>query len=307
MYDVVVIGSGAAGYAAAIYCVRYKLKTLVIGNQEGGQTALAHDVENYPGFESIKGPELMQRFKAHAEKFGTEMKADEVTEIIRNEPNSFTLKLGLGEDIETRSIIIAVGTKRRVLNVPGEKELDGKGITYCTTCDGFFFRNKVVAVIGGGDSAATGALYLADICPKVYLLVRGDAMRAEPIWIQKLKERDNIEILYGTAVKEFHGENKLEKVELNNGKLLEDVEGAFIEIGYIPNTTLFDSFDLEKDSHGFLNVKEDQSTKVPGMFAAGDITNQSNHFHQIATAIGEGSVAANAVFTYLSGQEHKGA
>jgi thioredoxin reductase (NADPH) len=301
MYDVVIIGSGAAGYAAALYCVRYKLKTIVIGNQEGGQSALAHDIENYPGFESIKGPELMKKFKEHAEKYGSETKMDEVKDIIRNEDGTFSLPLSYsGETVQTRSIILSMGTKTRKLGAPGENELDGKGVTYCATCDGFFFRGRVTAIVGGGDSAITSALYLADICPKVYMIVRKDKMRAEPIWIEKLEAKENVEILYNSSVVQFHGKEKLEKVELNGERFLEDVEGVFIEIGSDPNTSLVEKFQFEKDKGGFLLVNDSQTTSIPGIFAAGDITSQSNHFHQIATAIGEGAVAANSAFEYLS-------
>ncbi len=303
MYDTAVIGSGAAGYAAALYAVRYKLKTLIIGKQEGGQTAFAHDVENYPGFESIKGPELMAKFKEHAVKYGAEIEADEVTKITKNDDGTFVLSLALKDDVHTRSVILTVGTETRKLGIPGEEELDGKGITYCATCDGFFFRSKTVAIVGGGDAAATASLYLSDICPKVYVIVRKDRMRAEPIWQEQMKERKNIEILYESVIKEFHGTEKLEAVELMNGTKLDDIQGVFIEIGSNPNTELTDEFDLPKDAQGFLVAAEDQSLAVPGLFAAGDITNQSNHFHQIATAIGEGSVAANSVFEYLSSQK----
>ncbi len=301
VYDTVIIGSGAAGYTSALYAVRYRLNTLVIGNQEGGQSALAHDVENYPGFESIKGPELMQKFKAHAEKYGAEMRSDEVTEIIKNEDGTFSLPLSFsGETITTKTIILAVGTKTKKLGAKGEEKLDGKGVTYCATCDGFFFRDKVTAVVGGGDSAATSALYLSGICPKVYIFVRKEAMRAEPFWMEQISKKQNIEIVYNVSVEEFKGEKKLEKVLLTNGQEITDIEGVFIEIGSSPNTALVEKFGLEKDKQGFLIVGEDQGTIVPGLFAAGDVTNQSNHFHQIATAIGEAAVAANSVFEYVS-------
>ncbi|MEI7511822.1 MAG: FAD-dependent oxidoreductase [Candidatus Peregrinibacteria bacterium] len=301
LYDTVIIGSGAAGYTSALYAVRYKLKTLVIGNQEGGQSALAHDVENYPGFESIKGPELMQKFKAHAEKYGAEMKADEVKEIIQNEDGTFSLPLSFsGETVTTKTIILAVGTKTRKLGAKGEEKMDGKGVTYCAACDGFFFRNKVTAVMGGGDSAATAALYLAEMCPKVYIFVRKDAMRAEPFWIEQITKKENIEVVFNAAIDEFVGEKSLEKVVLADGTEYTDIAGVFIEIGSDPNTALVEKFGLEKDKQGFLVVKEDQGTIVPGLYAAGDVTNQSNHFHQIATAIGEAAVAANSVFEYVS-------
>ncbi len=304
MFDVVIIGSGAAGYTAALYSARYKLKTLIIGNQEGGQTAFAHDVENYPGFKSIKGPELMSRFKEHALEYGVEEKIDEVVAIDRTDDGIFTLKLSLsGDEIQTKAVILTVGTKRRKLGVVGEEKFDGKGVTYCATCDGFFFRGKVVAVIGGGDAAATAALYLAEICPKVYLIVRKEKMRAEPIWVEQLEAKGNVEFLYGSHVKEFHGDLKLERVELIDGKSLDDVAGVFIEIGSTPNTALVDKFELEMTDKGFLVVGKDQSTKIPGLYAAGDVTNESNNFHQISTAIGEASIAANSVFEYLTAKK----
>src|SRR6185295_584401 len=236
----------------------------------------------------------------HVIQYGGEVKDDEVIDISQNPDKTFTLTLGLGEKLQTHTVLLAIGTKRRMLNAPGERELDGKGITYCATCDGFFFRGKTVAVVGGGDAAATAALYLAEFCPKVYLLVRKEKMRAEPIWIEQIALRQNIEVLYSTAVKAFHGTAKLETVDLSTGRTLDDVKGVFIEIGAEPNTALVDKFELEKDAKGFLVVNQDQSTKIPGLFAAGDITNLSNHFHQIATAIGEGSVAANSLFMYRS-------
>lgn len=301
MYDLVIIGSGAGGYTAALYAVRYKMKTLVIGNQEGGQSALAHDIENYPGFESIKGPELMAKFKKHAEKFGTEMKMDEVKEITQNEDNTFTLECSYsGEKILAKTVILAVGTKNRKLGAKGEDEMYGKGVTYCATCDGFFFKDKVVGLVGGGDSAATAALYLSDICPKVYLFVRKDKMRAEPIWVDQLNARDNIEILYTTEVGEFAGDKKLEKIITTAGDEI-SLEGCFVEIGANPNTALIQDMEVELDENGFIVVDKEQNIpKIAGLFAVGDVTTASNHFHQIATAVGEGALAANSAFEYIS-------
>lgn len=301
MYDIVIIGSGPAGYTAALYAVRYKLKTLVISNQEGGQAGVAHDIENYPGFVSIKGPELMMKFKESAVEYGTETKMDEVKDIIKNEDGTFSLPLAYsGETIQAKTVLLTMGTKNRKLNAKGEDEMYGKGVTYCATCDGFFFKDKTVALVGGGDSAATAALYMAELCPKVYVLVRGDSMIAEPIWQDQMKTKENIEILYNTEVAEFSGENSLEKVITKDGREIE-MEGCFVEIGANPNTALVEKFDLEKDGMGYLKVKADQSIpNHPGLFAAGDITTASNHFHQIATAVGEGAVAANSIFNYVS-------
>ena len=301
MYDFVVIGSGAAGYTAALYAVRYKMKTLVIGNQEGGQSALAHDIENYPGFISIKGPDLMKKFKECAIEYGTETKMDEVKELIKNEDGTFSLPLTYsGETINAKSVLFSAGTKNRKLNAKGEDEFYGKGVTYCATCDGFFFKEKTVGLVGGGDSAATSALYMADLCPKVYLFVRGDSMIAEPTWQEQLAKRDNIEIVYNTSIAEFAGDKALEKVITTEGKEFE-LQGCFIEIGANPNTVLLDSLNVEKDAGGYVVVEKDQSIPgIAGLFAAGDVTTGSNHFHQIATAVGEGAVASNGAFSYVS-------
>jgi len=301
MYDVVIIVSGPAGYTAALYSVRYKLKTLVISMQEGGQAGVAHDIENYPGFVSIKGPELMQKFKESAVAYGTETKMDEVHSISKNEDGTFSLQLTYsGESIQTKAVLLTMGTKNRKLNAKREDEMYGKGVTYCATCDGFFFKDKPVALVGGGDSAATAALYMSELCPMVYLLVRKDKMIAEPLWQEQLNAKENIEILYNTEVDEFLGENALEGIRTTEGKEIV-VEGCFIEIGANPNTALVDQFSVQKDDMGYLEVNKDQSIPgYPGLFAAGDITTGSNHFHQIATAVGEGAVASNSIFDYIS-------
>ncbi len=301
MYDAIIIGAGPAGYTAALYAVRYKLKVLVVGMQEGGQAGVAHDVENYPGFESIKGPELMAKMKDHAIKFGTETMMDEVDSITQNADKTFSVSLSFaGETLQTKTVLIATGTKQRKLNAIGEDEFYGKGVTYCATCDGFFFRGKTVTIVGGGDSAATSALYMADLCPKVNVFVRGDKMIAEPLWQDQMNARENIEIFYNTSVGSFAGSAKLEKIITQDGREI-PTDGAFIEIGSLPNTALLDAFGVEKDKAGYVVVNADQSIpQISGLFAAGDVTSLSNHFHQIATAVGEGAVAANSIFEYVS-------
>ncbi len=300
-YDVIIIGSGAAGYTAALYTTRYKLKTLVIGLQEGGQGALAHDIENYPGFVRIKGPELMKQFKESAVTYGAETKMDEVNTIEKNTDNTYSLHLTYsGETLTTKSVLLALGTKNRKLGAIGEDTFYGKGVTYCATCDGMFFKGKTVGIVGAGDSAITAALYMADLCPKVYVFVRKDTMRAEPIWQEKILAKENVEIVYNTSIGEFAGDTKLEKVISTDGKEF-FLDGCFIEIGADPNTTLVDNFNIEKDKGGYIVVTKEQSLpNHPGLFAAGDVTTGSNHFHQIATAVGEGAIAANSIFNYVS-------
>ncbi|HID92448.1 TPA: FAD-dependent oxidoreductase [Candidatus Gracilibacteria bacterium] len=299
-YDVIIIGSGAAGYTAALYAVRYKLKTLVIGLQDGGQSALAHDIENYPGFVSIKGPELMKKFKESAVEYGTETKMDEVNKIEKNEDNTYSINLTYsGEKLTATTVLLALGTKNRKLGAIGEDKFYGKGVTYCATCDGMFFKEKIVGIVGAGDSAVTAAIYMAELCPKVYLFVRKDQMRAEPIWKEKLLAKTNIEVVYNTSIKEFAGDKKLEKVISTDGKEF-ILDGCFIEIGADPNTALLDSFKIEKDKGGYIVVDKEQA--IPnnaGLFSAGDVTTGSNHFHQIATAVGEGAVSANSMFNYI--------
>ncbi len=299
-YDVIIIGSGAAGYTAALYSVRYKLKTLVVGLQEGGQSSLAHDIENYPGFVSIKGPELMKKFKESAVEYGTETKMDEVNKIEKNEDNTYSIHLTYsGEKLTTKTVLLALGTKNRKLGAIGEDKFYGKGITYCATCDGMFFKEKTVGIVGAGDSAVTAAIYMAELCPKVYLFVRRDQMRAEPIWQEKLFAKTNIEVVYNTSIKEFAGDTKLEKVISTDGKEF-TLDGCFIEIGADPNTALLDTFTIEKDKGGYIVVDKEQALpNNAGLFSAGDVTTGSNHFHQIATAVGEGAVAANSMFNYV--------
>ena len=301
IYDSIIIGSGPAGYSAALYAVRYKLKTLVLGLQEGGQAGVAHDIENYPGFVSIKGPDLMNKFKESAVAYGAETKMDEVKNITKNADNTYSLDLTYsGETLIAKTVLLALGTKNRTLGAKGEETFYGKGVTYCATCDGMFFKEKTVGIVGAGDSAVTAAIYMAELCPKVYLFVRKDTMRAEPIWQEKLFEKENIEVVYNTSIGEFAGDKKLEKVISTDGKEF-TLDGCFIEIGADPNTALLNDFDIEKDSGGYIVVDKEQA--IPGqagLFSAGDVTTGSNHFHQIATAVGEGAVAANSMFNYVS-------
>jgi len=302
MYDVIVIGTGAAGYAAALYAARYQLKTLIIGKEDGGMTAWAHKIENYPGFEEISGIELMQKFRKHAEKFDVEIKVATVTNISK-ENDTFQITDDRKELYNAKTIIMAMGTKRRKLGILGEEKLFGKGVSYCTTCDGLFFRNKDIAIIGGGDSALTGALYLSNVAKKLYLIHRRDEFRAEPITIDKVIKNKNIEIIYNNAPVEIMGETKVEKIKLKdlyNGSNELLLDGVFVEIGATPSSELAVSLDVNLINGKFIEVKADQSTNIAGVFAAGDITSGSNNFHQAITAAAEAVIAADSAFNYLS-------
>ena len=295
-YPLVIIGMGPAGYSASIYASRYNVKHILIGAQMGGQMGEAHIIENYPGIPHITGAELTQKMREHALKFGAVEVFDKVVKLSKDGEN-FVIKTAQDKEYLSTAVILALGTSKRHLNVPGEKEFYGKGVTYCATCDGPFYRDKVVAVIGGGDAANTASLYLAEIAKQVYQIVINDHLDGEEIWQQKVLNNPKIKVIFNTTVKEFNGDQRLKSIKLTNGQEL-DVDGAFIEIGSMPDVNIGD-ISLEVDDFGFVKVKADQSTNIPGIFAAGDLTTGSNKFRQIATAISEGAIAAASATRYL--------
>lgn len=300
--DLIIIGFGPAGYTASIYASRYELKHIVIGKQIGGQAGEAHLIENYPGFSSISGFELVQKMRQHALDFGMQEVFDEVVEVDRDEHTGlFTVKTAQNKEYQAKAVILAIGTEKRKLNVPGEKEFYGKGVTYCATCDGPFYKDKVVGVVGGGDAANTSSLYLAEIASKVYQFVRRDVLRGEPVWHDRLKQNSKVNIMFNTQIVEILGDDKLKAVKLNTGETLE-LDGLFIEIGSVPKTDLVVKLNVNTDEKGYIVVDNTQRTNIPGLFAAGDVTTGSNKFRQIATAIGEAAVAANSVLAYI--QKH---
>ena len=270
----------------------------------------AAEVGNWPGDIEVKGPDLMERFKAHALSFeGVTHKITYVEKVedVRHKTQdtghtSFRVTMSGGEIVEARAIIFATGSNKRHLGVPGEEEFAGKGVTYCATCDAFFYKGKDVAVLGGGDSAVEGAAIAAQVANKVYLIHRRNEFRAEPYWIDEIKKRDNIVPVLERNVVEILGGEKVTGVKLD--KEFDDsdtinVDGVFIEIGTTPAVDLGKSLGCELDDKGHLKVNPDMGTSVEGVFGAGDVTSASNHFAQFATAAGEGAVAANSVFNYL--------
>jgi thioredoxin reductase (NADPH) len=303
MYDVLIVGLGCAGYTAAIYSARYKLKTYLVGLEEGGMGATAAEVGNWPGIIEIRGPDLMDNFKNHALSFEeVTPKVARVTKIEKIE-GGFRLTLQSGETVDGKAVILATGSSKKHLGVPGENELSGKGVTYCATCDAFFYRNKDVAVIGGGDSAVEGAAIAAQVARKVYLVHRRKDFRAEPYWVEKVKAKENITMVLENAVAEIQGTERVSGIRLQKpfeGQEVIPLHGVFIEIGATPVTQLATDLGCETDAKGYLKVGADMATTVPGIFGAGDVTNASNYFAQFATAAGEASVAANSVFNYLS-------
>lgn len=302
MYDVLIVGLGCAGYTAAIYSARYKLKTYLVGQTQGGLGITAAEVGNWPGDIEISGPDLMEKFHKHAVSFEeVTLKLARVEKIEKIE-GGFRLHQDDGCTVDGKTIIFAMGSNKRHLGVPGEERLSGKGVTYCATCDAFFYRGKDVAVIGGGDSAVEGAAIAAQVARRVYLIHRKDTFRAEPYWVERVKARENVTMVLERNVVEILGDQKVASIKLDQpfeGSDSLTVDGVFIEIGATPATDLAQSLGCQVNEKGYLTVDQGMKTAVPGVFGAGDITSGSNHFAQFVTAAGEGAVAANSAFQYL--------
>ncbi len=310
MFDTAIIGLGCAGYTAAVYAARYKLNVFLVGAEAGGLGNTAAEVGNWPGEIDITGPDLMEKFKKHAESFeNVTSKIARVTKIEKGD-GVFSLHLDDGENVEAKTVIFAMGSSKRHLGVPGEEEFSGKGVTYCATCDAFFYRNKVVAVIGGGDSAVEGAAIAAQVAKRVYLIHRRSEFRAEPYWVDRVKAKENVTMVLENTITQINGDHG--STELTTGKVASitlgspfegsttlAVDGVFIEIGADPATWLAKEIGCATDAKGYLAVDAGMRTNVPGVFGAGDITNGSNYFAQFTTAAGEAAVAANSVFNFL--------
>jgi thioredoxin reductase (NADPH) len=304
MREVIIIGSGPAGYTAAIYAARAQLNPLLIASsvEPGGELMKTTEVENYPGFpEGLMGPDLMTNFQAQAERFGTEILFDDVTEVdLRGEIK--IVKTGNGETFEAKSVIISTGAAYRELGLPKEKELSGHGVSWCATCDGFFFREKTIAVVGGGDSAMEEATFLTKFASKVYVIHRRDTLKASKIMQQRAFDNPKIEFVWNTAVSGLLGDTKLEGVELENTETGEKstmaLDGLFIAIGNDPRVWLVeDQVELTEDK--FIKVEGRTSkTSLPGVFAAGDVIDPT--YRQAITAAGSGCVAALDAEHYLA-------
>lgn len=292
-YDVIIIGAGSAGYPAGMYASRYKIKNLVIWGQPGGALATSHKVENYPGTLSASGKEIMDNFKAHAVDAGSEMLEEMVTELEKNEDH-FYVKTSSGKEFTSRYVILATGNKYRHLGAKGEEEMLGKGVSYCATCDGMFFKGRDVVIVGGWNTALTEALYLAEICNKVYIVHRRDTFRAEDIWVEQAKKSENIEFVLNEEVDEITGKFFVEEIKLKSGKSLK-ADGIFVAVGSDPNTQLVAHMDLEKDDEGCLVVDARQETTVKGLFAAGDVSTNSNKFKQTIMSAAEWCLAADSI------------
>ncbi len=303
MYDVLIVGLGCAGYTAAIYSARYKLSTFLVGAEEGGMGNTAAEVGNWPGEIDIRGPELMEKFKKHALSFG-DLVTYKISRIqaVEKIDGGFQMTLGDGSIVQGKTIIFATGSNKRHLGAKGETEFAGKGVTYCATCDAFFYRNKDVVVIGGGDSAVEGSAIAAQVAKTVYLVHRRSEFRAEPYWVEKVRSSANIQLVLETNVLEICGDTRVRSVTLDrpyNGSTTLATDGVFIEIGSTPAVELPVRLGCALDDRGFLLVNAAQMSSIDGVFGAGDVTSNSNHFAQFTTAAGEASVAVSGVFEYL--------
>ncbi|MBV9229823.1 MAG: thioredoxin-disulfide reductase [Chloroflexi bacterium] len=303
IYGVIIIGSGPAGYTAAIYAARSNLSVLMFqGYQTGGQLMLTSDVENYPGFEEgILGPEMMDKFEQQARRFGAEMIPEDVTAIDFSK-RPFVVTTDSGE-YRARAMIISTGASARWLGLPSEKRLQGRGVTACATCDGFFFKNKDVVVIGGGDTAMEEATFLTRYVNHVTLIHRRDTFRASKIMQDRARKNPKISFLMDTEVTEVLGEDAVTGVKVRNVKTGEestvDTQGVFLAIGHQPNTDLFKGV-IEMDKAGYIVPVEHTMTNIPGVFAAGDVTD--HRYRQAVTAAGDGCRAAIDLERWLESQ-----
>ncbi|AGB49172.1 thioredoxin-disulfide reductase [Methanomethylovorans hollandica DSM 15978] len=301
MYDLIIIGGGPAGLTAGIYAVRYGLNTIVLEKDVlPGQIAATDLIENYTGFTAISGPELMQRFKEHAQTVGVKIESAEVSSII-SEDGRKVVMTDTG-NLVSKALVIATGANPKKLGIPGEKEFMGKGVSYCATCDAPFYKGKTVMVIGGGESALTDALILSNIVKKVYIVHRRDKLRASMILQERVSKKPNIEIIWDNVPEEIQGKTGVENIILRNLKTGEmntlPVEGVFVYIGILPNTEFID---VKKNSSGFILTNEKLETSVQGIYAAGDCRDTT--IWQVVTAVADGAVAAVSAHEYIMNLE----
>lgn len=300
MYDVLIIGAGPAGLGAAVYGARAGLSMAVIDQSpiSGGQVLNTYEVDNYLGLMGETGGGISEKFRAHADKLGTEFIIDEIKSL--EDQGEKKIVHGYEKDYEAKALILATGASHSKLGVPGEEELSGMGVSYCATCDGAFFKNRTVAVVGGGDVAVEDAIFLSKICNKVYLIHRRDTLRAVKSLQEKLFAKENVEFIWDSEVKEICGTNAVEKIVLYNKKEQQtselEINGIFIAVGVVPNTDLCKNL-VEMDERGYIKADEDCATSCKGIYAAGDI--RLKPMRQIITAVADGANAVNAVVTSL--------
>jgi thioredoxin reductase (NADPH) len=305
MEELIIVGGGVAGMTASIYASRYQIKHLLFGEKPGGQGMLAGTVENYPGYLAIPGPELMQKLLEQVKKYGVEMKEEKVGALAKIE-GGFEVKTKKTA-YQAQTLILAMGASFRSLNIPGEDRFIGKGVSYCTTCDIPLFKGKTVAIVGGGDSAVSGALHATKFAQRVFLIHRRETYRAEPAWVKKMRETKKVEEVLGNEVQEIKGTEKITGLVLKRpyqGKQKLAVDGVFIEIGQVPTSSLVKPLGVELNEGGYIKVNPEMATNVAGVFASGDIAAIQGGllFRQFITAAADGARAASSIYRFL----HKG-
>ena len=296
-YHVVIIGGGPAAISAAIYCHRFDLKVIMVGEEYGGAIAKTYLVENYPGFFETSGYDLMDAFRKHYEFFKIPFIYDTVTELKQETEHGFEINTSGGLHYKACSVIVTTGTKHKKMNVPGEAELHGRGVSYCATCDGPFFREKNIIVVGGSDSAAVEALFLSRFGKKVNIVYRREKIRAEPINITRVDCNDKIEIINNTIITKVNGKEKVESVEFGDGTVFQ-TDAVFIAIGAIPQSDLVKDIGVKLNEKGEIIVDKYAQTNVPGLFAAGDVTDIREK--QVITACGQAVSASYSVRDFLT-------
>ena len=303
VYDVIIIGSGPAGLAAGVYAKRARLSSIIIEKEymSGGQILNTYEVDNYPGMPGINGFDLGMKLREHCEKLGAEFVTAEVQKVALAEDGQTKLVETETETYQAKTVILAMGARHRLLEVPGEEEFSGMGVSYCATCDGAFFKDRVTAVVGGGDVAVEDALFLARGCEKVYLIHRRDSLRAAAVLQEKAMKDEKIEILWDTVVTGIQGHEQVESIGLRNKKTGEErklsVDGVFVAVGNEPNSKIVTEL-LHLDKNGYISADETGTTEVPGVFAAGDI--RTKQLRQIVTAVSDGANAVTSVQNYLN-------
>lgn len=308
MYDIIIIGSGPAGMTAGIYAARREMKTLIIGKELGGQVALASEIENYPGFKNIPAIELVYKIKEQVEALGVEIKGAEIKKIEKKEDGTFEL-LSEQETFLAKTVLIAMGLSPRRLEIPGETEFNGKGISYCANCDGPLFKSKSIAVVGGGNAALDAAEMLSKIAKEVYLIHRRGEYRGFEALIDEIEKRENIHELKNSEILKIEGDTKVEKITVHNNKENKNqeikIDGVFIEVGRIAHTDILEGL-VERSANKQIIVDELGATKTPGLFAGGDVINSA--FKQITVATGTATTATLSAYQYLqlkAGNEKK--
>jgi thioredoxin reductase (NADPH) len=304
-YDLLILGAGPAGLTAQIYAARFNLKSAIIGGVVGGLMVEPHKICNWPGENGISGADLTKKILEHVKDLKSEIIID-LAETITKVADGWQVATKAKKTFTARALLLALGTDHKKLNVDGEERLKGRGVTYCATCDAQFYKGKTVGVAGGGNSAMTAALYLADICEKVYLIYRYDSLKGEQVWLDEVNHRPNIIQIKNTSITALVGEAKLEKIMLDqpfDGASEVAAAGIFIEVGIKPKVDLFAAAGGEVDEKGRVKVKTDQTTNLPCVWAAGDITVGSNGLRQILTAASEGAIAAENIYKTLRVQK----